>query len=283
MKDKLFSSKNTLNIKGKILDISVPKVMGVINVTPDSFFAGSRSQQQNKIVKKAEKMLDEGAAILDIGGYSTRPGAEELSEEEEANRVIPAIHSISRSFPDAAISIDSFRSNIVKQAFDVGASMINDVSGGNLDPEMFKTAAILNSPYILMHMRGTPQTMQKETEYNTLVVDIIDHLQKKMFELKQLGIADILIDPGFGFAKTVEQNYVLLKNLGYFEALELPIVVGLSRKSMISKTLGISMDEALNGTTVLNTLASVNGARILRVHDVKEAVEAVTLFNVYNL
>jgi len=283
VKDKLFSNKNTLNIKGKILDISVPKVMGVINVTPDSFFAGSRSQQQNKIVKKAEIMLSEGAAILDIGGCSTRPGAEELPEEEEANRVIPAIHSINRSFPEAVISIDSFRSNIVKQAFDVGASMINDVSGGNLDPEMFKTVAILNSPYILMHMRGTPQTMQKETAYNMLVVDIMDHLQKKVFELQQMGIADILIDPGFGFAKTVEQNYVLLKNLGYFEALELPIVVGLSRKSIISKTLGISMDEALNGTTVLNTLALVNGARILRVHDVKEAVEAVKLFNVYNL
>ncbi len=283
VKDILFSTKNTLNIKGKIVDLSTPKVMGIINATPDSFYAGSRSMDENAILGKAENMLETGATFLDIGGYSSRPGSEDIPVEEETRRVTRAIRAIMKHFPDTLISIDSFRTPVVKSAFDEGAVMINDISGGQLDTEMFQTAAEFRAPYILMHMKGTPQTMQQLVDYEDVVLEVMDYFQKRVVELQNSGVSDILIDPGFGFSKTVDQNYVLLKNLGYFKALELPLLVGLSRKSMIFKTLGGRTEDTLNGTTVLNTIALMQGVKILRVHDVKEAVEAITLVEACNL
>lgn len=269
--------KKTLNIAGKLLDLSTPQVMGILNITPDSFFSGSRVLQVEDAYKKAEKMLSEGASMLDLGGHSTRPGADAVSVEEELKRVLPVVEMIRKRFPEAIISIDTFRSSVARQAVEAGAYIINDIAGGNLDPLMFETVAQLNVPYILMHSRGTPQTMKELNQYDDLVTDVLRELQSKIYQLRQLGVKDIVADMGFGFAKNADQNYILLRELQAFKALDVPLLIGVSRKSMIWRKLNISPEQSLNGTTVLNTVALLNGASILRVHDVKEAVEAVKL------
>lgn len=271
-------TKSTLNVKGNLISLDSPLVMGILNVTPDSFFSESRSTTPDLISAKAEKMLNDGADILDIGGYSTRPGAAEVSEQEETDRVLLAIETILKEFPEAIISVDTFRSSVAKVGVEAGAAIINDVSGGLLDDEMFTTVAKLRVPYILMHMRGTPQTMSELTNYENLLAEVCAELQAQLAKLKALGVADVIIDPGFGFAKTIAQNYEMLKNLSYFERFNLPILAGLSRKSMIYKALGSTAKDALNGTTALNMVALTQGAKFLRVHDVKEAAETVKLF-----
>lgn len=269
--------KKTLNIAGKLLDLSTPQVMGILNVTPDSFFSGSRVLQIEDAYKKADKMLSEGASMLDIGGHSTRPGADAVSEEEELNRVLPVVEMLRKRFPEAIISIDTFRASVARKSIEAGAHIINDIAGGNLDPLMFETVAELNVPYVLMHSRGTPQTMKELNQYDDLVTDVLRELQAKIYQLRQLGVKDIVADMGFGFAKNADQNYVLLRELRAFEALEVPLLVGVSRKSMIWRKLEITPEQSLNGTTALNMVALLNGASILRVHDVKEAVEVVKL------
>jgi len=276
-KDKLFGLKSTLNINGNLLSLETPKVMGILNVTPDSFYAESRVSQDSALLQKAEQMVKEGADILDIGGYSTRPGADEVSVEEELKRVTKALDLLQKSFPEMIFSVDTFRAEVAKAAIDHGAHIINDVSGGNLDDLMFATVADLKVPYILMHMRGTPQTMKSLNQYSNLLIDISKELNQKYDELKALGVSDVIIDPGFGFAKSIDQNYELLQNLDYLLRIGCPILAGISRKSMIYKTLEIEPNEALNGTTALHMVALQKGAIILRVHDVKEAVEAVKL------
>jgi len=269
----------TLNCKGRILVIDKPIVMGIINATPDSFFGGSRFNGVDEIVAKAEKMLNDGAGILDIGGQSTRPGSELISADEEIERVIPAIKAITKKRPEAFISIDTFYSKVAKAAVDAGASIVNDISAGSMDNKMIATVAELKVPYILMHMKGTPQTMQQNAIYENVTLEVLDHFISKTHELQKAGIVDIIIDPGFGFAKTIDQNFELLKNLSAFKMLDKAIMLGISRKSTIYKTLGVNADEALNGTTVLNTIGLMNGASILRVHDVKEAKEAIKLYS----
>ena len=270
-------TKKTLNCRGRLVDLTVPAVMGILNVTPDSFFTGSRVAAE-KAVETAQKMLSDGATFLDVGGYSTRPGAAEITPIEEANRVLPVIKAIVDNFPDALISIDTFRASVARQAIDAGASLINDVSGGTLDPAMFATVASQPGvPYVLMHLRGTPQTMQSLATYGNVVTEVIDELAPKVAALRALGVHDIILDPGFGFAKTPAQNFNLLSHLDAFAVFDEPILVGISRKTTIWKTLSITADEALNGTTVLNTAALLKGAAVLRVHDVREAVEAVKL------
>ncbi|RYC69547.1 MULTISPECIES: dihydropteroate synthase [Spirosoma] len=274
-------TKKTLNCRGRLVSLDTPVVMGILNVTPDSFFAGSRvspeSTQPNGVLERAESMLRAGATFLDIGGYSTRPGAADVSPAEEADRVLPAIDTILRHVPNALISIDTFRASVARQAVEAGACMVNDVSGGNLDADMFSTVADLGVPYVLMHMRGTPQTMQSLSNYTNLVTEVIDELALRLNELRALGAKDIVIDPGFGFAKTISQNFELLRELTAFHYFDEPLLVGLSRKTTIWKTLNTTADKALNGTTVLNTAALLGGASILRVHDVQEAVEAIKL------
>ena len=281
-KDTFFQIKTSLNVGGKILDLSAPKVMGILNITPDSFFEGSRTQSEKEILTQAEKMLIEGADILDLGAYSSRPGATDISVEEEKQRLIPAVKLIVKHFPEAVISVDTFRASIAKKAIESGAHIINDISGGNLDQEMFKTVGKLGVPYILMHMKGTPQTMKDLTDYVDLCSEIKLYFSEKIAQLKQAGVKDIVLDLGFGFAKNIPQNFELLKQLADFRTLGFPILAGLSRKSMIYKTLDIDASQALNGTTVLNTIALLNGASILRVHDVKEASEAILLINKIN-
>lgn len=268
----------TLNCRGNLIDLSTPKVMGIINVTPDSFYDGGKTFSEKEILKQAEKMLLEGATFLDVGGYSTRPGAEEIPESEEIRRVVDAIECILKKFPEALISSDTFRSEVAKNAVEAGAAIVNDVSGGTLDPEMYKIVAKLKAPYILMHMRGTPKTMTRLTEYENVTVEVLNDLSKKIVLAKAEGVNDIMADPGFGFAKTREQSFQLLNNLELFQKLDVPILAGISRKSMIYKTLETSSENALNGTTSLNTIALLKGASILRVHDVKEAEECVKLF-----
>ena len=266
-----------MNCRGRLVDLTVPTVMGILNVTPDSFFTGSRVATE-EAVRTAQKMLSDGATFLDVGGYSTRPGAAEITPAEEADRVLPVIEAILDTFPDALISIDTFRASVARQAIDAGASLVNDVSGGTLDPTMFATvAARPDVPYVLMHLRGTPQTMQSLATYENVVTEVIDELGSQLATLRALGVHDIILDPGFGFAKTPAQNFDLLSNLDAFTVFDEPILVGLSRKTTIWKTLSITADEALNGTTVLNTAALLKGAAVLRVHDVREAVEAVKL------
>ena len=269
----------TLNCKGRLLIIDKPLVMGIINATPDSFFGGSRFNGADEILAEAEKMLNDGAGILDIGGQSTRPGSELISADEEIERVIPAIKAIAKKRPEAFISIDTFYSKVAKAAVDAGASIVNDISVGSMDNKMIATVAELKVPYILMHMKGTPQTMQQNAIYENVTLEVLDHFISKTHELQKAGIVDIIIDPGFGFAKTIDQNFELLKNLSAFKMLDKAIMLGISRKSTIYKTLGVNADEALNGTTVLNTIGLMNGASILRVHDVKEARETVKLFS----
>lgn len=279
IEDKLFPQKYTFQIKERVYSLDKPKVMGILNLTPDSFFEGSRvSQDEKMILGTAEKMISEGADFLDLGGYSTRPGAIDISVEEEIQRVAPAISLIKGEFPEILISVDTFRSEVAKIAIESGADLVNDISAGSLDSMMLETVAQLGVPYIAMHMRGTPQTMQEETAYQELVPEILSYFSEKLEAFRKLGIKDVIIDPGFGFAKTREQNFQLLRDLKSFQRLGLPILAGVSRKSMIYKTLQISASEALNGTTALNMFALSQGANILRVHDVKEAKETVTLF-----
>lgn len=267
-----------INTGGRLLDLQVPRVMGILNVTPDSFYKGSRYSGNSSIIEAARKMKDDGADIIDIGGYSSRPGAAEISQEEEEQRVFRAIKLVKNEVPDCVISVDTFRAGIARKAVeDYGAMMINDISGGELDAEMFSTVEKLNVPYILMHMRGTPATMQKLTDYDDIVADILRWFGTRIYDLHARGVKDIIIDPGFGFSKTVGQNFEMLRRLGEFSVAGLPLLAGLSRKTTIWKTLDITAEEALNGTTVLNTLALMKGADILRVHDVKEAVQAVKL------
>lgn len=267
----------TLNVRGRLINLSTPRVMGILNVTPDSFFDGGRHVTEKDIVQHAEKMLEHGATFLDIGGYSTRPGAEEVSEEEELRRVLPAVRAVIKAFPDAMVAIDTFRSGVASAAVDAGASLVNDISAGALDPMMPATVARLEVPYIAMHMRGTPKTMNTLTDYDDLISDIIRYFHERIGALHELGIRDIIVDPGFGFAKTVEQNFKLLSRLADLRILGKPILAGLSRKSMIWRTLMTTPENALNGTTCLNTVALLNGASILRVHDVREAVDTITL------
>jgi dihydropteroate synthase len=268
-----------INTGGTLLDLSVPRVMGILNITPDSFYQGSRFNSDKEIISAAVQMKEEGADIIDVGGYSSRPGAADIHVEEESNRVLKAIKMINRELPEVLISVDTFRAEIAREAITgCGASIINDISGGDADSEMFSVVEKLNVPYIMMHMRGNPRTMQHNPVYNDIVADILKWFGERIFRLQSMGVKDIIIDPGLGFGKTVEHNFDLLRRLGEFSITGLPLMVGVSRKSMIWKTLGITSDEALNGTTVLNTLALSNGADILRVHDVKEAVQAVKLF-----
>jgi dihydropteroate synthase len=269
---------STLNCNGRLLSLETPIVMGILNITPDSFYSGSRVADENKLLHKAEMMLKDGASILDIGGQSTRPGSELVNAEEESNRVLSMINLLERHFPEANISIDTYYASVAKRAVEAGASIVNDISAGDLDAEMIATVAQLRVPYICMHMRGTPQTMHSLTEYENVLREVLDYFIQKIETCRQAGINDVIIDPGLGFAKTLRHNFHLIKNLRIFEVLEKPLLIGVSRKATIYKTLGISAEEALNGTTVLNTIALMNGANILRAHDVKEAVEAVKLF-----
>jgi dihydropteroate synthase len=271
----------TWNCKGKLLVLDHPIVMGIINTTPDSFYSGSRINLIDEILFRAEKMINDGAAILDIGGQSTRPTSEQISAEEELKRVLPAIEAVHKNFPEHIISIDTFYSTVAKESVNAGASIVNDVSAGSMDDLLLPTVADLKVPYVLMHMLDKPQTMQQNPQYKNVTLEVFDFLQFKMAELTQLGIHDIIVDVGFGFGKTASHNFQLLRELSFFKQLKKPIMVGLSRKATIYKTLQVTPEEALNGTTVMHTLALVNGATILRVHDVKEAVQAVRLFMEY--
>jgi dihydropteroate synthase len=264
-------------LRGRLLDLSSPAVMGILNVTPDSFYAGSRVSEHD-LLRKAEAMLEAGAALLDVGGYSTRPGAADVSEQEEQRRTATAIGLIAKHFPDALLSADTFRASVAQASADAGAHLINDISGGDLDPGMFETVGRLGLPYVLMHTRGTPQDMAGQTAYGNLLEDVLDHLRARLARLRECGVKDVAIDPGFGFAKTLEQNYWLLSRLPALQALGVPILAGVSRKSMIYKLLGTNPEEALNGTTALHVLALQQGARLLRVHDVREAVETVKIW-----
>lgn len=267
-----------INCKGKLLDLSIPRVMGILNVTPDSFFDGGNHGSIKDILVHVEKMLNEGADIIDIGGYSSRPGAHNVSIVEEIQRVVPTIESIIKYFPDIIISVDTFRGEVAKSAIEGGAAIINDISGGELDKSMFDIVAQMKVPYILMHMRGTPQTMQNNLEYDNIVKEIIYYFSEKVERLNKVGVHDIIIDPGFGFAKSMSQNFDLLSKLELFKMMELPILSGISRKSMIYKSLNILPIDSLNGTTALNMVSLMKGANILRVHDVKEARETVELY-----
>ena len=269
-----------INAGGKLLDMEIPKVMGVLNVTPDSFYKGSRYKTDEEILGAALRMMDEGADIIDVGGYSSRPGAKDISKEEEGKRVLCAIKLINRLLPEAIISVDTFRADIALEAIlESGAHMINDISGGDADNLMFSVVERLNVPYIMMHMRGDPVTMQDNPVYDDIVADILNWFGERIFRLQSAGVKDIIIDPGFGFGKTIDHNFEMLRRLGDFSIAGLPLLVGVSRKSMIWKSLKITADDALNGTTALHAIALSNGADILRVHDVKEAVQAVQLFN----
>ena len=269
----------TINGKGQLIDLVSPKVMGILNVTSNSFFDGGKFKTESLILSQVEKMLSDGATFIDIGAYSSKPSAEFVSEKEELQRIVPIVQLILEKFPETLISIDTFRSEVAKACLENGAAIINDISAGNLDDKMLEIIAKYNVPYIMMHMRGTPQTMQTMTNYDNIVKEILFYFSERVSKARSYGINDVVIDPGFGFAKTVEQNYEVLQKLGLFEILELPLLVGFSRKSMIYKILNSNAQEALNGTTALNTIALTKGAKILRVHDVKEAIECVTLFN----
>jgi len=270
-----------INCRGALIDVSEPKVMGILNVTPNSFYDGGKFQLQDSALQQVEKMLSDGADFVDIGACSTKPNAEFVSEADEIARLKPVLEAIAKEFPKALISVDTFRAAVAEMAVKEGAAIVNDVSSGNLDVNMLPTIAKLQVPYIMMHSRGDAATMQNLTQYDDLIKEILFYFSQKVAFARSLGIHDLIIDPGFGFAKTMSQNYHLLKNLSLFQMLELPILVGISRKSMIYKHLDISANEALNGTTVLNTLALSKGANILRVHDVKEAVETIQLYSIF--
>ncbi len=281
-KDTFFHKKATLNARGKLIELGTPKVMGIINLTPDSFYAGSRKPAIVDALQQAEKMLTEGATFLDLGAYSSRPGADDISVQEEMDRLLPVMEAIAKSFPDAVLSVDTFRAQVAEAAVKAGAHMINDISGGQLDADMFSTVARLKVPYVLMHMKGNPKTMNQLAVYDDVFNEVFDYFVERCNQLRQLGVTDVIIDPGFGFAKKPEHGYTLLNRLDEFNTLGLPILAGLSRKKMIYSLLGVTADNALNGTTVLNTIALMKGANILRVHDVKEAVEAIRLIAAFN-
>lgn len=276
--DTFFSSTFSLNLRGELLDLSTPRVMGILNLTPDSFFDGGQFNSAAKAIEQCKKMLDEGADIIDIGAASSRPGSEVLSAHDEWNRMSGILSQLVKEFPNAYFSIDTFHSTVAEKAIDNGAHIINDISGGEMDPKMYSIAAQLKCPLIVMHMQGTPQNMQDNPKYSHVVIEIIQNLQAKVFRAHEAGVLDLIIDPGFGFGKTVEHNFQILNQLDHFHLLKCPILAGLSRKSMIYKSLNSSSDEALNGTTALNMIAMEKGARLLRVHDVKEAKECVSLF-----
>ncbi len=269
----------TINCKGQLIDLSSPKVMGILNVTPDSFFDGGKHKDETTIINQVETMLKAGATFIDIGGYSSRPGAADVNEAEELSRVLPVVKLILKHFPETLISIDTFRSKVAEQSIKAGAAMINDISAGKLDDAMLSTIGKLGVPYIMMHMKGNPKTMQQQTDYNDLEKEVVSYFAERIAEAHAKKINDIIIDPGFGFAKTIEQNYELLNNLELLNILDKPILAGMSRKSMIYKTLNTTSEYALNGTTALHMVALQKGVSILRAHDVKEAMECVTLFN----
>lgn len=278
-KEQIFQVRKTIRLRNQIVDFSQPLVMGILNVTPDSFYDGGKYPDEKSILTRTQHMLEQGANIIDIGGYSSRPKAKDISLEVELARVIPTINLIIKEFSNIFISIDTFRAEVAKAAVHSGACLINDISGGELDPTMFDTLTTLKVPYVLMHMRGNPQTMQSLADYDNILLDILSYFEKKVYKLRELGQADLILDPGFGFAKSIDQNFYLLNHLEYFRLLNIPLMVGISRKSMVYKTLEIQKEEALNGTTVLNTIALLRHASILRVHDVKEAVETIRLAN----
>jgi len=266
-----------INCNGNLIDLNSPKVMGILNCTPDSFFDGGKYKNEIEILSQVEKMLSEGATFIDLGAYSSKPNAAFVSEAEETNRLLPIVDLLVKHFPDILLSIDTFRASVAEKAIQSGAVIINDISGGSLDQNMLPTVARLQVPYIMMHLKGTPQTMQNLTQYNNICKEMLYYFSEKVAQARQLGINDLIIDPGFGFAKTVEQNFEVLQKLELFNALNLPLLVGVSRKSMIYKTLDITPQESLNGTSILNTIALQKGAKILRVHDVKEAVQCIEL------
>lgn len=272
----------TINCKGNLIDFSAPKVMGILNITPDSFYDGGLYQSEKEILLQTEKMLSEGATFIDVGAYSSRPGAQDISENEELQRILPVVELLVKQFPEIIISIDTFRSSVAKETIKIGASLINDISGGTLDKKMFEVVASLEVPYILMHMKGTPQNMQENPSYRNVTKELISFFSEQIFKLQQLQHKDIIIDVGFGFGKEIGHNYQLLKDLALFKNLEVPILAGVSRKSMLYKPLNIIANNALNATTAANTVALLNGANILRVHDVKEAVEAVKIVELLN-
>ncbi|HEX5743814.1 MAG TPA: dihydropteroate synthase [Flavobacteriaceae bacterium] len=272
----------TINCKGTLIDLSTPKVMGILNLTPDSFFDGGKYQNEKSIIEKVDKMINEGATFIDVGAYSSRPNAIHISEEEELKRLIPTLKLLFKTFPELLISVDTFRSKVALASVENGACMINDISAGEMDEKMFETVAKLQVPYILMHMKGTPQNMYKNPTYENIILEIMSYFSEKIYQLRKLGLNDLIIDVGFGFGKTLEHNYQLLQNLDYFKHLNIPILTGISRKSMLQKPLNITADEALNATTVANTIALLKGSSILRVHDVKEAVEAVKITSLLN-
>ena len=273
----------TINCKGQLIDLTEPKVMGILNVTPNSFFDGGKHSDLKAILSQVEKMLSEGATFIDIGGYSSKPSAEFVSEDEELERLLPVVQQIVREFPTAILSIDTFRSKVAQATIENGAAIINDISAGKLDDTMLQTVAQLQVPYIMMHTKGTPQTMQSMAQYGNIIKEMVFYFSERVAQARSLGINDIIIDPGFGFAKTIQQNFEVLNKLELFQMLELPLLAGVSRKSMIYKTLETTPEFALNGTTSLNTIALLKGAKILRVHDVKEAVECVTLYHQLNI
>ena len=271
-------SPTYINVKGRLLDLTTPQVMGILNVTPDSFYSGSRMQTQEEIAARARQIIDEGASIIDIGAYSSRPNAEHITAGEEMNRLRTGLEIVNRNHPDAIVSVDTFRADVAEQCVkDYGVAIVNDIAAGEMDDRMFETVARLGVPYIMMHMQGTPQNMQKEPHYDNLIKEVFIYFARKVQQLRDLGMKDIILDPGFGFGKTLEHNYELMAHLEEFSIFELPLLVGVSRKSMIYKLLGGTPQDALNGTTVLDTVALMKGANILRVHDVREAVEAVRI------
>ena len=276
-KDTFLNGKTTVNIKGRLLDLATPSVMAILNVTPDSFYQQSRSSSVEDAIRKAEGFLNDGAKFIDIGAYSSRPGAAEVSPDEELQRLLPVIEAITRKLPEAIISIDTFRARVARESIQTGAHIINDIAGGNMDEAMFETVADLQVPYIIMHMKGTPQTMQSQAQYQNIGIEVVNYFAEKITTLKKLGVNDIIVDPGFGFAKSLEQNYELFRQLENLRVLGLPMLVGISRKSMIYQLLKNTPEESLNGTSILNTLALQRGASILRVHDVKAAVECIKI------
>jgi dihydropteroate synthase len=278
LEKKYFKVKNTIRYNGELVDLATPLVMGILNVTPDSFYDGGRYNSIENAVKHAAEMLAEGASIIDIGACSTRPGAEEITADEELKRLIPVITEIRKNFPSAILSVDTFRATVAEKVVDlIGDCIINDISGGTLDNHMFETVARLKVPYVLMHIQGTPQTMQQNPSYQNVTKEVIKQLSEGVFRLHEMGVCDVIIDPGFGFGKNLDHNFELFNNLDAFRIFELPLLVGVSRKSMVYKFFGQNLEESLNGTTVLNTLALLGGAKILRVHDVKPAVEAIKI------
>lgn len=276
-KDTFLNRKTTLNVKGRLVDLAAPSVMGILNLTPDSFYSNSRMGSIDEALHRTEAFMNEGAKFIDIGAYSSRPGASDISPDEELQRMIPVIEAITKKLPEAILSIDTFRARVAKESIEAGAHIVNDIAGGGMDDEMFETVAALQVPYILMHMKGSPQTMQQHADYQNITLEVVDYFQQRVTKLQKLGVKDIILDPGFGFAKKPEHSYQLLNEMDDLKIFELPILAGISRKSMIYKFLGTTPEEALNGTTVLNTISLLKGASILRVHDVKAAAECIAL------